>query len=462
MAARRVHIETYGCSFNQSDSEVMAGVLRESGFVVVADPAEADVIVLNTCTVKDRTYRNFEKRFADLRTAAGIGSGPALVLAGCIPKANTRAAMLEGVAAVGPDMLDQVANVVEAASRGQALRRLERAAPEDVRRRGRLPVERRHPTIEILPVASGCLSACTFCQTRLARGRLVSFRPGDLIERARRAVDEGVREIWLTSQDLGAYGRDGGTPLARLVEGICSLDGDFLVRLGMTSPIWVWQDLGDWMRLLEHPKVFKFLHVPLQSGSDAVLAAMKRGNTVRQFEEIAHAFHERFPEGTLMTDIIVGYPGETEEDFAQTLDVIRRLRPVAVNRSRFSARPGTAAARLHPIPPPVVSERSARLLELTRSIAREFHRRLVGRREVVLACENKPNGTSLAHNAGYRPVVLPRHVPPGTWLEVDYHGAADYHMKGRTVGEAGSEGIATLEATATRRSPDAVSAVSFP
>ena len=155
MAARRVHIETYGCSFNQSDSEVMAGVLRESGFVVVADPAEADVIVLNTCTVKDRTYRNFEKRFADLRTAAGIGSGPALVLAGCIPKANTRAAMLEGVAAVGPDMLDQVANVVEAASRGQALRRLERAAPEDVRRRGRLPGERRHPTIEILPVASG-------------------------------------------------------------------------------------------------------------------------------------------------------------------------------------------------------------------------------------------------------------------------------------------------------------------
>lgn len=427
-------IETYGCSFNIADEETLAGVLRDAGHLIVSDPAGADLLILNTCTVKDRTFREFEKRLRALKEAAARGAGPRLIVAGCIPKASERSPLLEGVSTLGPDTLERAPEVVAATLAGETVQCVRAAdAAAAAQRRTTLPAQRRNSVIEILPIARGCLSACSFCQTRLARGRLVSFRPGDILERARQAVDEGVREIWITAQDVAAYGRDCGHPLPRLLERLCAIEGDFMIRLGMSSPAWIEERLAEYLDALAHPKMFQFLHAPIQSGSDRILRAMHREGDAAQFLRIAEAFHDRFPDGTLMTDVIVGFPGEEEADFAATLGLLERAAPAAVNRSRFSARPGTPAALLAPPPGALVRERSLRLNELAGRLARDFHRRWVGRADRVLTAEAPRPGSVIAHNRSWRPVDLAGEWPLGRWVEVVYHAAADYHLKARPV-----------------------------
>lgn len=431
--SRNIFIETYGCSFNVSDGETMAGVLAGEGYRLVDDPACADVIIVNTCTVKDKTYRNFEKRYDALREAAQKGEGPTVVIAGCIPKAYERSDLLEGVSALGPDAIAEIGEIVEETIRGNITHRIRPPAQRrELAERALMPSQRRNPKIEILPISRGCLSACTFCQTRLARGRLVSYRPGDLLRRARQALDEGVSEIWLTSQDTGAYGRDCDYPLPRLLEQLCELDNsDYRIRLGMTSPQWIHEDLQAYLDVFAHPRMFQFLHVPVQSGSDKVLDEMKRGCTAAQFEELCGAFHDRFPEGTLMTDIIVGFPGESDSDFEATMQLIERTRPVGVNRSRFSPRPGTPAARMEPLHHEVVAKRLHRLDRLVRRLAREYHQGWEGRRDRVLTAEYKKAGTTVAHNQYYRPVILEGSWPLGHWIEVEYCSATDFHLGAR-------------------------------
>lgn len=430
----RIHIETYGCAFNVADGEAMAALLERAGFCIVDAAADADAVVLNTCTVKDRTWNSFRQRLSDLRDAARAG-GPAVILAGCVPPVYARDELIAGLPAIGPDTIDRIAEVVEAALDGKILSRIRDR--HDPAGRARLPVRRRNPLVEILPISRGCLSACSFCQTRLARGRLRSFPRGDVMERARRAVGEGVREIWVTSQDAGAWGRDRGERLPGLLAELCGIDGDFRVRLGMSSPAWICEDPNGYLDALAHPKMFKFLHAPLQSGSDRVLADMKRGNTAAQFEAIARAFTERFPDGTFMTDVIVGYPTETEEDFGETMALLERCGIGMVNRSNFSGRPGTAAARLEPLPPGGVLDRSLRLEKLVRAIARAWHERRIGRREPVLPIEHRGKAT-LAHNAAYRPVFIEGRLGLGEWVEVGHVAAADYHLKSKIAAPADS------------------------
>lgn len=425
-----IFIETYGCSFNAADEEAMAGVLEAAGYRIAAHPADADLIILNTCTVKDRTFLEFEKRLHALREDARLGTGPRLVVAGCIPRAYAGAGLLEGISTLGPDTIAQAPEVVAATLEGrvvQLVRGNGAAAGRPL-----LPSRRRNPAIEILPIARGCRSACAFCQTRLARGRLVSFRPGDLIERARRAIGEGARQIWLTAQDTGAYGAESGDiTLPQLLGRLCALEGDFMIRLGMSSPHWIYARLAEYLDALAHPRMFQFLHVPVQSGSDAVLRAMHREGTAAEFIDIADAFHARFPDATLMTDIIAGFPGESAEDFAATLALLERAAPAAVNRSRFSARPATPAATLSPPPGRVVSERMALLNESARRLARAFHHRQLGRRERVLTAESPRPGRTIAHTRAWRPVDLAGEWPLGIWLDVEIHAAADYHLQGR-------------------------------
>lgn len=427
----RIYIETYGCAFNVADGEAMAAILEREGFDIAGRAEDADAVVLNTCTVKNRTWNDFKKRLNQLRDGARAGA-PAVILAGCIPPTHTHDPSIAGMAAIGPDMIGQIGEVVAKALAGKYVQFVRRTGREgDDCERARMPARRRNPLVEILPISRGCLSHCSFCQTRLARGRLLSFRRADLLERARRAVGEGVREIWIASQDTGAWGKDTGESLPELLRELCAIEGDFRIRLGMSSPLWIYEKLNEYLDALESPKMFKFLHVPAQSGSDRVLAHMKRGNTAAQFEEIARAFAARLPDGTLMTDIIVGYPTETDEDFEETMGLIERRGIGMVNRSRYSRRPGTSAAALAPLASQIVLERSVRLEILARRLAREWHRKFIGRREKALTADWRGNAT-LAHNDAYRPVFVEGKLKLGEWVEVEHIAAADYHLKARS------------------------------
>jgi len=423
-----IYIDTSGCAFNISDGEAMAGLLRREGYRIVDDETEADLVILNTCTVKDRTFREFEKRWVSLRRAAGAARP--VVLAGCIPKAYERLGRFDGAAAVGPASLSKLPEVVAGALQGRPLRRL---AAADGEARPRLPLLRRNPCVHILPIARGCRSACAFCQTRLARGRLASFSPRDLLDQARRALDEGVVEIWVTAQDTGAYGHDLGTTLPELLGRLLDLSGEFKVRLGMSSPRWVREARDAYLDLLAHPKMFRFLHVPVQSGSERVVRRMRRDGSVEDFLAIHEAFARRFPEGTLLTDLIVGYPTETESDFQATLDLVQRLRLPGINCSRFSPRPGTPAAALPQLPPSVVAARSRLLTASVRRISGEVHQAWVGRNCWALVDQRRADGRAIARTDAYRPVLVLGEVPLGRPVLLEIVRGEPFRFVGRPI-----------------------------
>jgi len=419
----RVHIETFGCTFNQSDSEVLAGLLVRAGYDLADSPDSADAVIVNSCTVKDRTLCDVRKRLAHL---SGPGR-PAVVLAGCVPRVYQQSREFAAFAQLGPDNLADAPEVVARALRGERVVRVGRSeAP-----RLSLPYVRRNPAVEIIPINKGCLGSCTFCQTVIARGRLFSFPEDEILERVARAESTGARIVCLTSQDCGAYGLDRGSNLPRLLRRIADLPGDFRVRLGMANPDLIKLYLDELVDALAHPRFFRFAHVPVQSGSDAVLAAMNRLYTADDFRRIVEALRRRIPDITIATDIITGFPTETAADFEASLALIGDLRIPVVNRSRFSPRPGTRAARLAPLPAAVSRERSRRMATFHRRLAGELLWAQTGRTARVIVESNPRPGVAMARDDAYRPIILRGEFRPGDRLDAHLFAAEGFHLLAR-------------------------------
>ncbi|MBR3072114.1 radical SAM protein [Fibrobacter sp.] len=313
-------------------------------------------------------------------------------------------------------------------------------------------VLRESPFVGIVNIEEGCLDACAFCSTHLVKGRLHSFSPNDIVDQVQALVDDGCLEIQLTGQDCACYGFDIGTNLAELTQRILThVNGNYRIRLGMGNPRHV---LGYQEALLDcftDERIYKFIHIPVQSGSENVLKAMNRRHTARDYATLAHAFNERFDKFTLSTDLIVGYPGETAADFNDTLTLLKETRPTVCNITRFVARPGTVAARLESatsmahlesatntaqlapanlaVPDTVKHERSAILAEAFQQIALENNRKWIGDECIVVT--EKPghrNGTTIARNTAYRPVALQGSFPAGQTLRVRIKDAEPFAL----------------------------------
>lgn len=428
-----IYIETAGCAFNVADGEVMAGVLSRAGYRLERDPRAADLVILNTCTVKDRTFLNFRRRLGQLGRTPDSPAGPPLVVAGCIPPAYARTSLLDDVSTLDPDSIDRVGDVVRDTLRGRVVHA---RASAPLRSRPGLPTIRRNPIVEILPIARGCRSACAFCQTRISRGKLFSFSMPEILDRARQALDDGVKELWVTGQDTGTWGMDVDSSLPELLRELLQLRGDFRVRLGMTSPQWVTPKLAEYLDLFSHPKMFRFFHVPVQSGSDAVLRRMRREGSVREFESIHSAYIERFPDGTFLTDLIAGFPGESEADFEKTRALVERLGLPGANVSRFSPRPGTAAARMKAVDPASVKRRTRMLMDQVRRSAARYHAERVGTRCRVLMDQHREDGRGQGRTEAYRPVLFEEALALGSWVEAELTGASDFSFRGAVVAPA--------------------------
>jgi len=334
--------------------------------------------------------------------------------------------LLEGVVQIGTNNLGDVAEAVSAALESKRFRRLNTEREDRIGLRG----IRRNPAIEILPINHGCLSACTFCQTRIARGRLHSFPIDSIMQRARQALDEGVCEFRLTSQDTGAYGADIGHCLPDLLEALLGLEGDFRLRLGMSSPQWIRRDLKRLLPIFEDDQMYSFLHVPVQSGSDRVLEAMKRGHSAAEFSEVCEVFENEFPRMAIWTDLIVGFPEETDEDFEQTKNLVSRVRPAAINRSRFSPRPGTVAATLKQLPSGIIKDRSRQLNLLAEDISRQWLAQWIGWQGEVWVSEVAKPGSVVCRNHWYAPIAVKGEFAVWQRLNVRTTGATTYHLKG--------------------------------
>jgi len=324
----KVYVEAYGCTQNYGEARLMSEALAGQGHTITASEDEADAHVLVTCTVIETTERKMVRRMTEL-----AAHDKPFIVAGCMA-----AAQRDRVRAIAPKAKilppRKWPQIVELLDAGTACG--DRAADIESQSFGW------HDAI--VPIAQGCAGRCTYCITRVARGRVASYPISDLVEQVRRHVTRGVREIKLTGQDTGAYGLDMGTSLVHLLRGIDAIPGDFRVRVGMADPLTVYPILDELIDAYGSDKIFKFLHLPVQSGDDSILAAMRREYTVAEFEEIVAAFRRKIPDVTLSTDVIVGFPGETEGQFEATMDLMGRVRPDIVNVTRFSARAGTPAA----------------------------------------------------------------------------------------------------------------------
>lgn len=422
----RIHVEVYGCSANQADSEMIQGLLGEAGHTLVGEPESADASVVLTCTVKTPTERKIVKR---IRRLSDLGSP--LVVAGCMPEAQRELVeeTAPGASMVGPDNLLDIVDVVEAAIEGGRVEALHGGALDKTC----LPRVRRNPVVHIAPVASGCLGDCSYCIVRRARGRLSSFPAERIVEDARQALGEGCREIWVTAEDTAAY-RDGEIGLPKLLEELASLEGRFFIRVGMMNPNNALPILDDLIEAFGSEKVFKFLHVPVQSGNDEVLGLMRRRYSVDDFRGLVRRIREAFPMLTLSTDVICGFPGETEEQFRDSLKLIEEVKPEVLNISRFWLRPGTDAeamdGQLHGR---VTKDRSRRLSALWRRQNLEGSKRWKGWEGEILIDEMGKGGSMVGRNLAYKPVVIEDEVGLGEIVRVRVIEAHGGYLSGNIV-----------------------------
>lgn len=378
---------------NQSDSDVIRALVAEN--FVLSDVKDADVVVINSCGVIDFTERKIIKRIRELKSL-----GKKVVLAGCLTRISKEALNLAD-SAISPDNLDKIVDAIKGACDGGA-RFLQWRRDLD---KTSLPKLRlRENVIAIVSIAEGCVGNCSFCATKFARGKLRSFSLQGIVEEVRNAVKQGFKEIQLTSQDTGCYGLDKGElMLPELLEKICEIEGDFRVRVGMMNPHHAKKMLEDLLNAYENEKIYKFLHLPVQSGDNAVLEHMRRDHSVEDFLEVVEAFRRRF-DITLSTDIIVGYPTESDESFWKSYELIEKVKPDIVNITRFSKREGTPAAKLKQIPGWIVKERSRKLTELCVKIGLENNKKYVGKEFRVLVTSHGKKWM-LSRNNSYRAVI---------------------------------------------------------
>ncbi|TRY93879.1 hypothetical protein DNTS_023786 [Danionella cerebrum] len=450
-----VYVRTWGCSHNSSDGEYMAGQLAAAGYHITEDASAADLWLLNSCTVKNPAEDHFRNAIRKAQEQQ-----KKVVVAGCVSQAQPKMDYLKNLSIIGVQQIDRVVEVVDEAVKGHSVRLLGQKKAGGKRLPGArldLPKIRRNPLIEILSINTGCLNACTYCKTKHARGDLSSYSIQELVERARQSFQgekhrrdlgvmayyglrgvrrKGVCELWLTSEDTGAYGKDIGTNLPLLLtELVKEIPEGAMLRLGMTNPPYILEHLEAMVAILQHPRVYSFLHVPVQSGSDSVLMEMRREYCSDEFKSLVEFLKKRVPGITIATDIICGFPGETEEDFQQTMGLVKQFKFPSLFINQFYPRPGTPAARMPQIPAHIKKQRTKELSALFHSYNPYDHK--VGERQKVLVTEESFDSQYyVAHNKFYEQVLVPKRPElMGKMLEVQIYEAGKHFMKGRLLDE---------------------------
>uniref|UniRef100_A0AAY5ECF4 Threonylcarbamoyladenosine tRNA methylthiotransferase n=1 Tax=Electrophorus electricus TaxID=8005 RepID=A0AAY5ECF4_ELEEL len=399
---QKVWVKTWGCSHNNSDGEYMAGQLAASGYKMSDSPSDADVWLLNSCTVKNPAEDHFRN---SLRKAQD--QNKTVVVAGCVPQAQPRMDYLKGLSIIGVQQIDRVVEVVDEAVKGHTVRLLAQKKDNGRRLGGArldLPKIRKNPLIEIISINTGEGGEFDFCPS-----------------------------IWLTSEDTGAYGRDIGVTLPSLLWALVrEVPEGCMLRVGMTNPPYILEHLEEMAKILNHPRVYAFLHVPVQSASDSVLMDMKREYCCRDFMRVVDFLKDKVPGITIATDIICGFPGETDADFQETLELVKKYRFPSLFINQFYPRPGTPAAKMEQVPAQK-KQRTKQLSALFHSYNPYDHK--VGERQRVLVTEDSFDSQYyVAHNKYYEQVLVPKRPEfKGQMITVDIYDSGKHFMRGRMV-----------------------------
>jgi len=420
----KVYIETFGCTFNQGDSQIMAGLLKENNAEIVEEPGDADVIIVNTCYVKHPTEQKVLNRIHGVQKDY---PDKKLIISGCMveidPEKLHKAAPSAGW--IGPRQIKSTLNIVESCLYGETARITGHGT--DIK--AGLPKMRFNPKVHISAICEGCDGKCTYCCTRFARGRLQSYPVNIIKKEVEDALNDGCIEIQLTAQDTAAYGKDTDETLAGLINEITSIPEEFRVRIGMLHPKSITGNLEELIEAFKHDNVYKFLHIPLQSGNDSVLNDMNRRHTVEEFREIISRFREEIAEISIATDIIVGYPTETGEAFKDTLNVIRDINPNFIHISKYRHRPMTESSLLKEIEHNVMKKRSKVLNELKSNILYENNLKEIGNQHKILITEKGSKGGYIGRTNSYKPVIV-EEGEIGSFIDVRIDECTVTYLKG--------------------------------
>lgn len=384
--ARTYQVRTYGCQMNVHDSERLAGLLEAAGYRRATDGSEADVVVFNTCAVRENADNRLYGNLSHLAPRKRANPDMQIAVGGCLAQKDRDAVLRRapwvdvvfGTHNIGslPTLLERARhNKVAQVEIAEALQQFPSS----------LPSSRESAYAAWVSISVGCNNSCTFCIVPSLRGREVDRSPADILAEVRSLVNDGVLEVTLLGQNVNAYGVSFADPalprnrgaFAELLRACGDIDGLERVRFTSPHPAEFTDDVIEAMAQTRN--VCPALHMPLQSGSDRILRAMRRSYRAERYLGIIERVRAAIPHAAITTDLIVGFPGETEEDFAATLDVVRRARFAAAFTFQYSKRPGTPAAQLDgQLPKAVVQERYERLIALQEQISLEANRALVG------------------------------------------------------------------------------------
>lgn len=392
-----IYFETYGCALNRADTTLMKSLVSERGYQITDRILEADIIVVNTCTVRLDTELKVLKRLSELYRQ--FGESRKIVVAGCMAAAQpyTIKRVAPRAILVSPQNITRLVEAIEGGMDALI---------------GERDVSYLKPYVDgaiaAVPIAEGCIGECSFCLTKLARRRLRSYRPGEIVKAVEEAVRRGAIEIELTAQDTGSYGLDlGGFRLPDLVREIVErVPGNYMLRVGMTNPDTLMGLVDRVVEILREPRVYKYLHIPLQSADDRVLKIMKRRYTYDEFRNVVIELRRKIPGVTVATDVIVGHPGEDDEAFQNTAKAIVELQFDKVHIAQYTIRPRTESAAMVQVPEYVKKMRSTILSRIVEEVGASMNREYLNSLVDIAITHRSIRGSVIGRTLNYKPVVL--------------------------------------------------------
>ncbi|MFA7707709.1 MAG: tRNA (N(6)-L-threonylcarbamoyladenosine(37)-C(2))-methylthiotransferase [Candidatus Pacearchaeota archaeon] len=401
-----VYIETYGCSANQNNSEILAGLLRSAGYQITNNEKVAEIIIINSCVVKSKTENKIKRRIQDLSKQ----KNKLLIIAGCMPETDAKQIkqLNEKVIFLGTHHYKDIAKLISN-YKDNKLDLLKQNEFLENKNEEKLFVPKisSNNLISITQISEGCLGKCTYCKTRLAKGQLYSYDSDKIIQSIENDLTSGAKEVWITSQDCANYGLDRGkSELISLLKKILELKHNFKLRLGMSDPNNIFPILNELIEVYKNKKMYKFLHIPIQSASNKVLKDMNRFYTIEQVEKIIKEFRKQIPDITISTDIIVGYPTETEADHKENLKFIRQYSPDVFNLSKMSIHKGTQASKLKPLNINIINKRTTELMDLHKQTALENKQKFLNKNIKVFVNKKLEGELYEARDDNYNIVLL--------------------------------------------------------
>jgi len=415
----KVYIEVYGCTANKSDASLVRGILKENNYEFVEKIDDADFIIILTCTVIDTTEQRMLSRLKVFKKA-----GKKIIVAGCMASVQS-----DIVKSIVPDALllpPQYSHHIVELLNGEK--------PVFMENNKTLFSKYYEDIVAPVSIAEGCMFSCSYCITSLARGKLKSFPIDEIKKDICSAINKGCREIQLTAQDTSSYGIGTGYDLGDLLRCATTTKGEYMIRVGMMNPFTCLKNIDSIIKGFESPKIYRFLHLPVQSGDNDILKKMNRKYTIDDFLKIIKRFRDKYPNITISTDLIVGFPTETDKQFYHTINLIKTVKPDITNITRYSARPYTKSKTMKGrVRTDIVKKRSKILTDVCSKISENNNRKHIGKKYKILITEEGKNDTFVGRSENYKPVVIKEKIDIGQFVSVKVIDAASTYLVGSII-----------------------------